>query len=204
MGVENSKMLRYLFELQPEASKLFHLIKMLLPRYEINFDGYLLKLLVIFYFQCENLLPSIKQVQENLPDKIISEWKIQLPSNRKLSAYNIKMIQTYKDHVPNFFKFYATFQYHKNIMSTHFGKNISRMSYCYNEEVKPENMLSIFGPINQKHNLGKYVKKDRVQIFVRKCEGIYFGFLRYHPWNNMKRREELYDNDPDYSHFDLF
>ena len=75
--VLNSLMLCHLFEIQPEAIKLFHFLKSLLPLCEELksadkvFSGYLLQLLVIFYLQSEKLLPSAKTIQENTTKEFI-------------------------------------------------------------------------------------------------------------------------------------
>ncbi|KAG5674619.1 hypothetical protein PVAND_004573 [Polypedilum vanderplanki] len=183
LGVRNSMMLGYIFNLQPEAMKFYHFMRVFLPRYDINFDGYLLKLLVIFYFQNENLLPSILKVQEGLHSEMIGGWNVQFDAARDLKYYKMKPISNFKHYVANFFEFYATFNYHKNVMSVHHGIKKNRAVYSYNDEIKVEYMLCIFGPINLKHNIGKYLKKPKVYTFMLKCEGIFFGFLKYHPWN---------------------
>lgn len=72
LGVANSTVIAYLFDLQPEAKKFYHFMKIFLQRYERYFEGYLLKLLVIFYLQNENIFPSIKMIQENTPVRYIS------------------------------------------------------------------------------------------------------------------------------------
>lgn len=79
LGVKNSLMIRHLFEIQPEAIKLFHFMKIFLPRYkdtieyiEDRFGGYLMKLMIIFYLQSQNLLPSIKVLQANTSKELIN------------------------------------------------------------------------------------------------------------------------------------
>ena len=71
-------MIYHLFEIQPEAIKFFNFMKIFLRRYDDTlpnieklFGGYLLKLLVIFYLQSENLLPSVETVQRKTAKKII-------------------------------------------------------------------------------------------------------------------------------------
>jgi hypothetical protein len=75
VGVKNSLMLGYLFDLQPEARKLYHFMKAFLPRYDLKFEGYFLKLLVIFYLQKEMFLPSIERVQDKLAENKINGEK---------------------------------------------------------------------------------------------------------------------------------
>lgn len=79
LSVKTSLILRHLFEIQPEAIKFFHFMKTFLPRYnktieyiEDRFGGYLMELMIIFYFQSQNLMPSIKVLQENTAKEIIN------------------------------------------------------------------------------------------------------------------------------------
>lgn len=70
-GVENSLLIRHLFELQPEAINLYNFLNIFLPRYDLDLSGYLLKMFVVFFLQNEKLLPSIEDVQNNLKIKKI-------------------------------------------------------------------------------------------------------------------------------------
>lgn len=63
--------MRHLFELQPEAKRLFFFIKMILPHIHHLLDGYLLKVLIIVFLQREKFLPSVEMVQEDLPPEFI-------------------------------------------------------------------------------------------------------------------------------------
>ena len=67
LGVANSLMMAHIFNLQPEAKKFYQFMKIFFKRYRKYFEGYLLKLIVIFFLQNERAFPSIKMIQENLP-----------------------------------------------------------------------------------------------------------------------------------------
>jgi hypothetical protein len=71
-------------------------------------------------------------------------------------------------------------------MSIYHGHAIARKEYEYKKEVLKEHVLCIFGPINQEHNIGKYVAQNLVNSFTGTCCGLYFGgFLKKHEWNKM-------------------
>ena len=57
-------MMAYLFDLQPESKYFYQFMKIFLARYRKPFEGYLLKLLVIFFLQNEKIFPSIAKIQE--------------------------------------------------------------------------------------------------------------------------------------------
>lgn len=63
MSTRNSQLLAHLFEIQPEAVKLFHFVKTWLKVHNFSpFKGYTLTLLVVFYLQSEGLMPPIETV----------------------------------------------------------------------------------------------------------------------------------------------
>lgn len=66
----NSLILRHLFEIQPEAAKLVHFVKKMIGSQ--NFDGltrYSVVVLVLFFLQQRNLMPSIKVVHRGVEIK---------------------------------------------------------------------------------------------------------------------------------------
>lgn len=71
MGVRNSHLLRHLFEIQPEMLKFMHFIRIWGNICNFNFKRYQITLLVIFFLQQMNLMPSIKRVQKNLEEAYI-------------------------------------------------------------------------------------------------------------------------------------
>jgi DNA polymerase sigma len=71
LGVENTKLIHHLFDLQPEAFGLYHFVRIWIHIDEFSFKRYMVGLLVIFYLQSKNLLPSVVQLQEDVPEKFI-------------------------------------------------------------------------------------------------------------------------------------
>jgi hypothetical protein len=96
--------------------------------------------------------------------------------------------------VPNFFKFYGTFFYQKFVISVHYGIKQVRSLYENKEEINDDYLLCIYGPINKKHNLGKYLAKKSVARFAGMASAIYYSFLKYHPWNvAYEKKKQLED-----------
>lgn len=71
MAVHNSELLGHLFEIQPEAIAFYHFIKRWLRLFNIRFKGFTLTLLVLFFLQRMNYMPSIRRVQRNVPEEKI-------------------------------------------------------------------------------------------------------------------------------------
>lgn len=66
-SVATTKLLRHLFNIQPEAKKLFHFIRIWLGTSGIKLKGYQITLMVVFYLQSLNFMPSVTRVQRNIP-----------------------------------------------------------------------------------------------------------------------------------------
>lgn len=73
LSTENSKLVGHLFKIQPEAVLLYHYIRQWTKLQGLDFlKGYTITLLLIFYLQKKNLMPSVESVQAGVPKKIIS------------------------------------------------------------------------------------------------------------------------------------
>lgn len=71
-GPANTKLMAHLFEIQPEAVSLLHFVRQWLISQGFNhFQGYLVTLLVIFYFQSKSLMPTGAAVKRDVLPKII-------------------------------------------------------------------------------------------------------------------------------------
>lgn len=121
---------------------------------------------------------------------IFTGWNVQFDDKRGLTYYKLEKMHNYKIHIANFFQFYASFDCNKKVISIFKGREVTRKSYAYQKEVsKEENHFCIFGPINQEHNLGKYIAKPKIRGFLKTCDGLFYSFLQYHDWH--KEYEKL-------------
>lgn len=77
--VVNSKLLSHLFAVDPKTVKFYHFIRLWLQCGGVNFKGYQLTLLVLFFLQTRNFVPSMKRVQRNLPAKKVKGEIFYLP-----------------------------------------------------------------------------------------------------------------------------
>lgn len=71
LGVENTKLMYHLFNLQPEAHKLYHFARIWIHIDEFSFKRYVVALLVVFFLQTRNLMPSVLKLQEDEPETFI-------------------------------------------------------------------------------------------------------------------------------------
>jgi hypothetical protein len=66
-------LLRHLFEIKPEAVKLFHFIhEWIASQRFAGLKSYAIALLVVFYLQNEELMSPVKTVQKNVEKKIVA------------------------------------------------------------------------------------------------------------------------------------
>lgn len=71
IGVENTNLIHHMFSLQPEAFKLYHFVRIWIHIDEFSFKRYMVAQLVIFYLQQKKLLPSVVEMQEDVPETFI-------------------------------------------------------------------------------------------------------------------------------------
>jgi hypothetical protein len=70
-GVENTKMINYMFKIQPMSLGLYQFVRKFMEIGGLSMKGYLLTILVIFYLQSKHLMPSVQAVQSGLLMKTI-------------------------------------------------------------------------------------------------------------------------------------
>lgn len=71
LGVENSKLVYYMFSLQPEAFALYHFVRIWIHIDEFSFKRYMVALMVLFFLQNKKLMPTVEQLQEDVPETFI-------------------------------------------------------------------------------------------------------------------------------------
>lgn len=71
-AVENTKLIKHLFDIQPGAKYVYHFIKTCIKRVEFYLDEYVITMLLLFILQSNKFMPSVKEVQAGVPKKIVS------------------------------------------------------------------------------------------------------------------------------------
>lgn len=153
-----------------------------------KFQTYTITLLVIFYLQSLNFLPSVETVQMGINtieieaskftlefavkysdnNEIFIAWEVHFSADRTLDYYHATKMRSYKDHAKNFFMFYRNFDYTK-VMSTFRGSAVDADEY---KSLYPNFIFDgifISGPFNKGKNYGniEFAIKNR---FVELCK----------------------------------
>lgn len=73
-GTENTKLIRYLFKLQPVVLPLCMFMKCWLKesQHVTTISSYMITIMTIFYLQFKRFLPSVRKLQENIDPETIS------------------------------------------------------------------------------------------------------------------------------------
>lgn len=71
LNVVNTRLIAFLFKIQPEAIKLYHFVRIWIHICGLSFERYLVCNLVIFYLQQKNFMPAYKTIQIMKPAKKI-------------------------------------------------------------------------------------------------------------------------------------
>lgn len=159
----------HLFEIQPEAVKLFHFVSLWLKVQGFDhFEGYLKTLLIIFYLQTKGCLPSGEDVHRNVPKMIISGIEAQFDPSRSLGFYGSSQITNYKSEIKGFFKFYADFDF-STVMSTFDGKACDVEDYTRRFPTFIKKGIFIAGFCNRGKNCGA-VDQEIKANFISLCQ----------------------------------
>lgn len=76
LGVENTKLIHHLFSLQPESFALYHFVRIWIHIDEFSFKRYMVALMVIFFLQNKKLMPTVVQLQEDVPETFIAGFDL--------------------------------------------------------------------------------------------------------------------------------
>ncbi|XP_073946483.1 speckle targeted PIP5K1A-regulated poly(A) polymerase-like isoform X2 [Choristoneura fumiferana] len=128
-GVRNSKLICYLLHLDKRAQDLAILVKYWSKVHHLTgtnlMPNYALTLLVIFYLQHIDILPSVLALQEIPSHDPVDGWNTAFeechhPNDNYSSLHDV---------VGGFFSFYSTFRFDENIISPFLGYPIVRESF---------------------------------------------------------------------------
>lgn len=132
-GVYNSYLLAFLLHLDPRALPIAVIIKFWAKIQKLTgthfMSNYTLTLLVVFYLQQVNVLPSVYELQERLEPHqqcIVDHWEtgfVHIPNYRPKGSKNELGLQ---DLVGGFFEYYSCYDFDRNIVSTFLGCSVKR------------------------------------------------------------------------------
>lgn len=72
LGVENTKLVHHMFSLQPESLALYHFVRIWIHIDEFSFKRYMVALMVLFFLQNKKLMPTVVELQEDVPETFIA------------------------------------------------------------------------------------------------------------------------------------
>lgn len=192
LGFCNTNLLKYLFEAQPLVQFLCIYVKTWMERCKLTeqISTYSMALMVIYFLQLKQLLPSIEllQVEEaNSKKQRVGPWVANF-TEKSLNDLKIKQISItlsqIKINLKELFKFYATFDYESFVVCPYFGRNKipilnfeKTMPHRYQTYAvyNPGTLLQlrkpmvVQDPIQLNHNVTKAVTKTGLQTFVSYC-----------------------------------
>jgi len=129
IGVENTKLVHHMFSLQPEAFKLYHFVRIWIHIDEFSFKRYMVAQLVIFYLQQKKLLPSVVEMQEDVPETFIKGWNVEFNRQKKIEDYGMEKLVDYEEHFAAFFEFYGEFEFKENVICPYLGRAVPTKNY---------------------------------------------------------------------------
>lgn len=117
-------------EKQPEARSLIHFVRHWLNLCGIEFQGYTIALLVIFYMQSKNFLPSVETMQKDQDrtslNSTISGWNTLFDDHKTINDYRIELMTNYNSHLKGFFLLYSKFDFEQMVVFPYYGYSINK------------------------------------------------------------------------------
>ena len=115
MGVKNSELLRFWKNYDRRCDLLVKIVKHFAFVHQItgrgmghHLNSYALVLMVIFFLQTKDILPSVASLQEDVPEDICESWNCAFNRERKTSTNNTQSIT---ELLMEFFQFYIDFDF---------------------------------------------------------------------------------------------
>ncbi|XP_063374652.1 speckle targeted PIP5K1A-regulated poly(A) polymerase-like [Cydia amplana] len=89
------------------------------------FRNYIIILMMIFYLQYLNVLPSIRRLQTNVPYIFWRNWNVAFEEFTHFNNIQSSLRQL----LMGFFQFYSAYDFEENVISVFTGRSIARKSY---------------------------------------------------------------------------
>ncbi|KAJ8719867.1 hypothetical protein PYW08_012042 [Mythimna loreyi] len=136
-GVRNSQLVAFLLHYDKRALPLAVLIKYWSKVHKFTgtnlMGNYSLILMLIFYLQLMNIIPSIYELQRNVPPYYVDSWNTAFDASM---TSNTRNSDTLYELLGGFFKCYSTFNYKENMISPYMGRVINKK--CFDNFDMPE------------------------------------------------------------------
>lgn len=201
--VEQYKILRHLFTIQPEAMTFYHFIRhWIIEKCVCSIEPKHLLLLVVFFLQRDGFMPSLFDVFLNVPKLTIDgkcllvhinflnfkislifssiDNQVQYDENRTLRSYNLKRIDYYRKHVLAFFEYYRSFDFYYYILNIHRGYKMGLKKY--RRHLKNSAALNIIFVEHEK-NFTPNTKFYQLTDFTNICNVSHKLFENFYIWN---------------------
>ncbi|EDV92871.1 GH18593 [Drosophila grimshawi] len=192
LGFCNTNLLKYIFETLPLAQYMCIYAKTWLERCKLTeqISNYSMALMVIYFLQVKQQLPSVAQLQNELSasaKQLVGPWIANFVQ-KKLDDVGVQRVdvttQVIREHLRELFEFYATFDFERQMICPYFGKKYTLISKILKDMPKryvnyaiqnPNSGLQLSkpmvvqDPIQLNHNVTKAVTKYGLQTFVVFC-----------------------------------
>ncbi|XP_047028504.1 poly(A) RNA polymerase cid11-like [Helicoverpa zea] len=126
-GVYNSKLVAFLLHMDERALPLAILIKYWSKVHTFTgtnlLGNYALTMMVIFYLQLMNILPSVCDLQRHMPPYYVDGWNTAFDDTMQSTTRNTDSLY---ELMGGFFKCYSVFNFKDDIISPFFGRVISK------------------------------------------------------------------------------
>jgi len=144
MSLLNSQFIRDVFSEDDKFHDLAITVRYWAYRYELagftgkqnstSFSNYALIMMIVFYLQYKELLPSVEKMQEKLPAELIQDidgWECGYDVLKGVTRYMVagRSVVTAQELLHGFFHFYADFDYNQNVISPFAGTPIHRVEF---------------------------------------------------------------------------
>ncbi|KAJ8720446.1 hypothetical protein PYW07_012489 [Mythimna separata] len=130
-GVRNSQLIAFLLQYDKRALPLAVLIKYWSKVHKFTgtnlMGNYALIMMLIFYLQLMNILPSVYELQRNMPEYFVDGWNTAFDDS--VTSSNTRNSDTLYELLGGFFKCYSTFNYKENMISPFLGRVINKKSF---------------------------------------------------------------------------
>ncbi|XP_041981374.1 UTP:RNA uridylyltransferase 1-like [Aricia agestis] len=134
-GVENSKLLAYWLQSDSRILPLTITIKYWSKVHNLTgtnlMTNYSLILLVVFYLQQKNILPSVQFLQKKVQKFFINSWNVAFNAENHVNTNEESLFQLLK----GFFEYYSTFDYEKFIVCPYLGRLVEKKLFNHLETV---------------------------------------------------------------------